>query len=123
MGDMQFDHGAQYVTAQKAGVVQEVSADVVTIQLDEGGTQDYFLRKFDRSNQGTSYNQRVIVSAGDRIEVGEVTRNRGGDAARIGNTRGDLFEQFGPAGDEPLDRAASAARGASPGPAVRSVGL
>ena len=31
----------------------EVSADVVTVQLDEGGTQDYFLRKFDRSNQGT----------------------------------------------------------------------
>ncbi|MFG6402770.1 MULTISPECIES: DNA-directed RNA polymerase subunit beta [unclassified Microbacterium] len=60
------------VTAQKPGVVMEVSADVVTIQLDEGGTQDYFLRKFDRSNQGTSYNQRVIVSAGDRIETGEV---------------------------------------------------
>ncbi|HPG76646.1 MAG TPA: DNA-directed RNA polymerase subunit beta, partial [Rhodoglobus sp.] len=52
------------VTADKAGVVSEVSADVVTIQLDEGGTQDYFLRKFDRSNQGTSYNNRVIVSAG-----------------------------------------------------------
>ncbi|MDT0185063.1 DNA-directed RNA polymerase subunit beta [Microbacterium sp. ARD31] len=60
------------LTADKAGVVLEVSADVVTVQLDEGGTQDYFLRKFDRSNQGTSYNQRVIVSAGDRIEAGEV---------------------------------------------------
>ncbi|AZC12497.1 MULTISPECIES: DNA-directed RNA polymerase subunit beta [unclassified Microbacterium] len=60
------------VTAEKSGVVMEVSADVVTVQLDEGGTQDYFLRKFDRSNQGTSYNQRVIVSAGDRIEAGEV---------------------------------------------------
>ncbi|OJV96001.1 MAG: DNA-directed RNA polymerase subunit beta, partial [Microbacterium sp. 67-17] len=60
------------VTAEKAGVVMEVSADVVTVQLDEGGTQDYFLRKFDRSNQGNSYNQRVIVSAGDRVEVGEV---------------------------------------------------
>ena len=60
------------VTAEKAGVVLEVSADVVTVQLDEGGTQEYFLRKFDRSNQGTSYNQRVIVSAGERVEVGEV---------------------------------------------------
>ena len=60
------------VTAEKAGVVLEVSADVVTVQLDEGGTQDYFLRKFDRSNQGTSYNQRVVVSAGERVEVGEV---------------------------------------------------
>ena len=60
------------ITADQAGVVSEVSADVVTIQLDEGGTQDYFLRKFDRSNQGTSYNNRVIVSAGDRVEKGEV---------------------------------------------------
>ncbi len=60
------------ITADKAGVVAEVSADQVTIQLDEGGTQDYFLRKFDRSNQGTSYNNRVIVSAGDRIEQGQV---------------------------------------------------
>jgi DNA-directed RNA polymerase subunit beta len=60
------------ITADKAGVVMEVSADVVTVQLDEGGTKDYFLRKFDRSNQGNCYNQRVIVSAGDRVEVGEV---------------------------------------------------
>ena len=60
------------ITAQKAGVVTEVSADVVTVQLDEGGTQEYFLRKFDRSNQGTSYNHRVVVSAGDRVEVGEI---------------------------------------------------
>ncbi|MCU1419397.1 MAG: rpoB, partial [Mycetocola sp.] len=60
------------ITADKPGVVMEVSAEVVTIQLDEGGTQDYYLRKFDRSNQGTSFNNRVIVSAGDRIEAGEV---------------------------------------------------
>lgn len=60
------------ITADKAGVVAEVSADSVTVQLDEGGTQTYYLRKFDRSNQGTSYNNRVVVSAGDRIEVGEV---------------------------------------------------
>ena len=32
----------------------------------------YRLRKFDRSNQGTSYNQRVVVSAGERIEAGQV---------------------------------------------------
>lgn len=60
------------ITAEKAGVVAEVSADAVTLQLDEGGTQTYYLRKFDRSNQGTSYNNRVVVSAGDRVEAGEV---------------------------------------------------
>ena len=60
------------ILTNKAGVVSEVSADVVTVQLDEGGTEDYFLRKFDRSNQGTSYNHRVIVTAGERVEVGQV---------------------------------------------------
>ncbi len=60
------------ITALQAGVVSEVSADVVTVQLDAGGTQDYYLRKFDRSNQGTSYNHRVVVDAGDRVEVGQV---------------------------------------------------
>ena len=60
------------VTAKRSGVVIEVSADVVAVQTDEGGIDEYFLRKFDRSNQGTSYNQRVIVSAGERIEAGEV---------------------------------------------------
>ncbi|BDI23927.1 DNA-directed RNA polymerase subunit beta [Herbiconiux sp. L3-i23] len=60
------------VIAEKAGVVAEVSADVVTVQLDEGGTQSYYLRKFDRSNQGTSYNNRVVVDAGERVEAGQV---------------------------------------------------
>jgi len=58
--------------ADKAGVVTEVSAESVVLQLDEGGVQEFFLRKFDRSNQGNSYNQRVIVSAGERVEVGEI---------------------------------------------------
>ncbi|WP_460801452.1 DNA-directed RNA polymerase subunit beta [Microbacterium sp. GXF6406] len=60
------------ITAEKPGVVAEVSADRVVVQLDEGGTQEYYLRKFDRSNQGTSYNQKVVVSAGERVEVGEI---------------------------------------------------
>ena len=60
------------IAAEKAGVVTEVSADRVVVQLDEGGTQEYHLRKFDRSNQGTSYNQKVVVSEGERVEVNEV---------------------------------------------------
>ncbi|MDQ0644494.1 DNA-directed RNA polymerase subunit beta [Microbacterium murale] len=60
------------ISAEKAGVVTEVSADRVVLQLDEGGTKEYYLRKFDRSNQGTSYNQKVLVSAGERVEVNEV---------------------------------------------------
>ena len=59
------------IFTEKAGVVAEVSADFVTVQLDEGGTQQHFLRKFDRSNQGTSYNHRVIVEAGERVAAGQ----------------------------------------------------
>ncbi|MGO4301108.1 DNA-directed RNA polymerase subunit beta [Leifsonia sp. RAF41] len=60
------------VIAEKSGVVSEVSADAVTVQADDGTYQTYYLRKFDRSNQGTSYNHRVVVDEGDRIEQGEV---------------------------------------------------
>ncbi|WP_314148457.1 DNA-directed RNA polymerase subunit beta [uncultured Leifsonia sp.] len=60
------------VIAEKSGVVSEVSADAVTVQADDGTYKTYYLRKFDRSNQGTSYNHRVVVDEGDRIEAGEV---------------------------------------------------
>ncbi|MDN3310417.1 DNA-directed RNA polymerase subunit beta [Microbacterium oryzae] len=60
------------IIADKAGVVTDVTSDYVSVQLDEGGRRDYFLRKFDRSNQGNCYNQRAIVTAGERVEVGEV---------------------------------------------------
>ncbi|HEY8882958.1 MAG TPA: DNA-directed RNA polymerase subunit beta [Dermatophilaceae bacterium] len=60
------------VRAEKAGVVQEVSADVVTMANDDGTQQSYRISKFTRSNQGTSYNQRVLVEEGARLEVGGV---------------------------------------------------
>src|SRR5690606_8225343 len=60
------------IIADKAGVVIDVTATYVTLQLDEGGTQSFYLRKFDRSNQGNTYNQKVAVRMGDRVEVGEV---------------------------------------------------
>ncbi|HEX5969147.1 MAG TPA: DNA-directed RNA polymerase subunit beta, partial [Intrasporangium sp.] len=60
------------VRADKAGVVQEVSADLVTIANDDGTYQTYRVAKFDRSNQGTSYNQVVRVDEGQRLEAGAV---------------------------------------------------
>jgi len=60
------------VVATKAGVVTEVSADEVTVMADDATYQMYPLSKFRRSNQGTSYNQKVIVSQGQRLEVGSV---------------------------------------------------
>jgi DNA-directed RNA polymerase subunit beta len=60
------------VTAEKAGVVTELSADYITVMADDGTHQTYRLAKFARSNQGTSYNQKPIVDEGDRVEVGQV---------------------------------------------------
>ena len=60
------------VTADKAGVVTELSADYITVMADDGTHQTYRLAKFARSNQGTSYNQKPIVNEGDRVEIGQV---------------------------------------------------
>ena len=60
------------VIATKAGVVTDVSADEVKVMADDSTYQTYSLHKFTRSNQGTSYNQKVIVSEGQRLEVGSV---------------------------------------------------
>ncbi len=58
------------VVADKAGVVKEVSADLVETMNDDGTYSSYRLAKFRRSNQGTCINQRPLVSEGDRLEVG-----------------------------------------------------
>jgi DNA-directed RNA polymerase subunit beta len=60
------------VRAEKAGVVQEVAADLVTVANDDGTYRTYPIAKFARSNQGTSYNQVVVVNEGDRLETGGV---------------------------------------------------
>ncbi|MEY3723367.1 MAG: DNA-directed polymerase subunit beta [Actinomycetota bacterium] len=58
--------------ARKAGVVTEVNSDQVTVKNDDGTTETYFVEKFVRSNQGTSRNQKVVVSVGEKIEPGQV---------------------------------------------------
>ena len=58
------------LTSEKAGVVKEVSADMVETMNDDGTYSTYKLHKFRRSNQGTCINQRPLVAEGDRLEVG-----------------------------------------------------
>ncbi|MGV0792901.1 DNA-directed RNA polymerase subunit beta [Mycolicibacterium sp. XJ1819] len=60
------------VVNDKAGVVEEVSADYITVMVDDGTRHTYRMRKFARSNHGTCANQRPIVDAGDRVEAGQV---------------------------------------------------
>ncbi|MEU8399568.1 DNA-directed RNA polymerase subunit beta [Nonomuraea sp. NPDC048892] len=60
------------LSAEKAGVVEEVSADYITVMNDDGTRTTYRVAKFKRSNQGTSFNQKPIVAEGDRVEVNQV---------------------------------------------------
>ncbi|MEU6564953.1 DNA-directed RNA polymerase subunit beta [Nocardia nova] len=60
------------VVNEKAGVVEEVSADYITVMHDDGTRKSFRMRKFARSNQGTCANQRPIVDEGQRVEVGQV---------------------------------------------------
>ncbi|RKL65317.1 DNA-directed RNA polymerase subunit beta [Salipaludibacillus neizhouensis] len=73
------DSGASVVSATK-GRVERVSARYIDIRVIEevdgkeveGNLKQYKLMKFERSNQGTSYNQRPIVSEGMIVEKGEI---------------------------------------------------
>jgi DNA-directed RNA polymerase subunit beta len=64
--------------ALHAGIVTEVSGDHVHVLNDNGGkdgvpvTSEYVLRKFERSNQGTNFNHRLVVSEGDKVAKGGV---------------------------------------------------
>ena len=61
------------IVAAADGVVSSVTGDEITVTASEnGGVKRYPLRKFERSNQGTSINQKPVVSIGQRITKGMV---------------------------------------------------
>ena len=60
------------VLAEGDGVVTKVDANYVTVRYDAGEIKDYKLIKFSRSNQGTCFNQRPIVSVGERVSKDDV---------------------------------------------------
>ena len=59
------------ILALSAGTITDVDAERITVT--HGSKKDtYPLNKFQRSNQGTIIHQRPIVSAGDKVEEGDV---------------------------------------------------
>ena len=65
------------------GTVKSVTADEIIIKtskridedstlIEQPGIVTYNLRKFQRSNQDTCINQRVLVKVGDRVNIGDV---------------------------------------------------
>lgn len=65
------DSGA-CVVAKRGGVVEFSTSCKIVIRTDDNVKDEYRLTKFTRSNQGTSINQRPIVTKGDRVEAGQI---------------------------------------------------
>ena len=60
------------VLAQQDGFVKKVSSDTIVIEDDLHECHTYHLTKFARSNAATCINQRPIVSAGEKVKMGDV---------------------------------------------------
>lgn len=60
------------VVAHFAGTVTYVDSKRIRVKSEDGQVQEYLLQKFARSNQGTCFNQKPIVKAGQKIEAGQV---------------------------------------------------
>jgi len=62
----------QVVVARSPGVVRSVSATEIWVEEDSGDAFRYRLQKFVRTNQGTCFNQRPLVSVGDRVQTDQI---------------------------------------------------
>ena len=60
------------IVAKEDGVVEYVDSLRIVVRDDEGQTHEYRMRKFQRSNAGTSINQRPIVKKYERVEKGDI---------------------------------------------------
>ena len=76
-GTMARDSGAAIVS-RNAGIIESVDAERIVIR-PEAAEGDLFakpdiykLQKFTRSNQGSCFNQKVIVDEGDYVDAGEI---------------------------------------------------
>ena len=60
------------IIAEESGVIENVSADMISLKGDNGELINYPLLKYKRSNQGTCINQRPITKKGEKVEAGRI---------------------------------------------------
>jgi DNA-directed RNA polymerase subunit beta len=60
------------IVAVDDGVVVEVAADRIICKTADGKLEKHFLRKFERTNQGTCFSQKPIVEEGEEVVAGQV---------------------------------------------------
>ncbi len=66
-----YDSGVMII-AKEAGRVKAVNGAEIVVEEKDGNVRTYYLKKFERSNQGTCLNQHPIVSTGDEVEKGQI---------------------------------------------------
>jgi DNA-directed RNA polymerase subunit beta len=64
-------NSGQMVLAEEDGVVTKATADEVTVKYKSGKSAKYEPIHFARSNEGSSINQQVVVSSGDKVKAGQ----------------------------------------------------
>ncbi len=66
-----YDSGVM-VIADKPGDIVSVDSRKIKVKIRSNEVEEYELRKFKRTNQGTCFNQRPLVKAGDKIKAGTI---------------------------------------------------
>ncbi len=66
-----YDSGVLLI-ARRGGEVVYVDGGKVEVKLSNGEIDEYKLQKFKRTNQGTCFNQKPVVVAGQKIKAGEI---------------------------------------------------
>ncbi len=61
----------QVILAEDTGEVTKATAEEVVVKYKKGSVS-YEPERFTRSNEGTSINQKVVVSTGDKVKAGDV---------------------------------------------------
>ena len=65
------ENSGQLIVAEDKGEVVKADAGEVQVKYKDG-VKSYFPVHFVRSNEGTSINQKVIVSSGDKVKKGDI---------------------------------------------------
>lgn len=65
-------NGGQLLVAADDGTVAEASARQITMNYKKAGQVAHRLRTFERSNEGTSMSQRVVIESGQKVKKGQL---------------------------------------------------
>ncbi|MBR3246692.1 DNA-directed RNA polymerase subunit beta, partial [Candidatus Saccharibacteria bacterium] len=63
---------SQLIMASGTGTVKKADGSSVIVTYDKGGDQEYKLQHFEKTNDDRCYNQRCVVSRGQKVKKGDV---------------------------------------------------